>query len=348
MNPIVATRIKNARRLNGLSLQDLADALGVSKQMISKYEQGQSNPTSEKLIQLAKLFKVKADYFFRPHQVEIGQVNFRKKASFSSKKQDSLKERIRLEMENYLWIEDILQIDYSFENSIYGMKINSADDVVNAVSKLRNDWKIGMDPIHNLIQLLEDQEIKVIELHDVEDSFDGLATFVNDKYPVIVVNGHYTVEQKRFTLLHELGHLLMNLPECDHKEEENFCNLFAGEFLFPRDMLIYEFGPARNSISFEELGAMQGKYGISIQAIMYRLVDAGIIHENKRTVFYKTLNAKPELKRAIDLPRFATPEKSERFQQLVYRALSQQNISISKASSLLNRSISELRESTMF
>ena len=111
MNPIVATRIKNARLLNGLSLQDLADALGVSKQMISKYEQGQSNPTSEKLIQLAKLFKVKADYFFRPYQVEIGQVNFRKKASFSVKKQDSLKEKIRSEMDNYLWIEEILNGD---------------------------------------------------------------------------------------------------------------------------------------------------------------------------------------------------------------------------------------------
>lgn len=348
MNPTVAARIKNARLLHGLSLQEVANTLGVSKQMINKYEQGFSSPTSEKLIQLARLFKVKSDYFFRPFQVEIGEVNFRKKASFSAKKQDALKEKIRLEMENYLWIEDILQIDSSFENSIGGMKIKSAEDVVAAVLKLRNDWNIGLEPAHNLIQLLEDKEIKVVELHDVDDSFDGLATFVNDKYPVIVVNAHYTVERKRFTLLHELGHLLMNLPECDRKVEENYCNLFAAEFLFPREMVMYEFGPARSTLYIEELEAVQEKYGISIQAIIYRLTDIGIIHENKKSVFYKTINANPELKNSINQPRFATPEKSERFQQLVFRALSQENISISKASSLLNRSISELRESTMF
>ena len=241
----------------------------------------------------------------------------------------------------------MLQIDYSFKNTIGKEKVNSIEDIEKLVLSLRNEWEIGLDPIHNIIQLLEDNEIKVVELFDVEDSFDGLATFVNDKFPVIVVNGNFPVERKRFTLLHELGHLLLNLPECNLKAEENYCNKFASEFLFPKKLVVKEFGIKRDLISLNELVEVQKKYGMSIQAIVYRLVDAGVFTENRKTDFYKKINFNPSLKREVNLSRFQTPEKSNRFEQLVYRALSQEIISISKASSLLNQNINLLIENSL-
>jgi Zn-dependent peptidase ImmA (M78 family) len=225
--------------------------------------------------------------------------------------------------------------------------VNSIKDIERLVLSLRNEWEIGLDPIHNIIQLLEDNEIKVIELFDVEETFDGLATFVNDKFPVIVVNGNFPVERKRFTLLHELGHLLLNLPEWDVKAEENYCNKFASEFLFPKKLVIKEFGIKRDLISLNELIEVQKKYGISIQAIVYRLVDAGIFTENRKTDFYKKINFNPSIKEKVNLSRFETPEKSNRFEQLVYRALSQEIISVSKASSLLNQDINSLIENSL-
>jgi Zn-dependent peptidase ImmA (M78 family)/DNA-binding XRE family transcriptional regulator len=339
MEKLVANRIKNARILKCLSQQNVADELGVSKQMVSKYENGEAIPTSSRFLKLSKLFGLKIDYFFSSFQVELGEINFRKKSSFSIKKQSSLKEQIKINLENYIWLEDTLSIE--------DISINKIEDVEKAVLKLRNEWNIGIDPIHNIIQLLEDKEIKVIELYDVDDKFDGLATYVNGKYPVIVVNGNFPVERKRFTLLHELGHLLLNLPNCETKKEEQFCNKFAAEFLFPREIVIKEFGGKRNHITLAELIATQKKYGISIPAIVYRLVDSGILSKQRHSDFYKKTRFNPSLDREVNASRFETPEKSSRFEQLVYRALSQENISISKASSLLNKNIENVKESSL-
>ena len=342
MKDIISQKLKNARTLKGFSQQELADRIGISKQMISKYEKGESLPTSTVLLNFKKQLNVSLSYFFKPNKIELGVLNFRKKSSFSPKKQESLEQLIKLKLENYLEIEDLLQIDYSFKNSIANIKVNSLEEIENIIITLRNDWEIGLDPIHNIIQLLEDNEIKVVELYDVEKTFDGLATFVNNKFPVIVVNGNFPVERKRFTLLHELGHLLLNLPECDIKMEENFCNRFASEFLFPRKLVLKEFGVKRDNITENELIEIQKKYGISIPAIIFRLVDAEIISKDRQEKFYKKINSNNAIKEKINLSRFETPEKSNRFEQLVYRALSQEFISTSKASSLLNKDFNSL------
>lgn len=348
MNEVVALKIKQGRLLNGLSLQDLADMIGISKQMISKYEKGDAMPTSKILIQLAKSLKVKMDYFFTMPSVELGVVNFRKKSSFSLKKINILKEEIKIKLTNYIEIENILQIDNSFNNPINQLKINSIDAIEKVVSDLRSEWQIGIDPIHNIIQLLEDKEIKIIEIDEPENKFDGLATIINEKYPVIVINKNFNVERKRFTLLHELGHLLMSLPtDCDVKFEENVCNRFASEFLFPKVSVLKEFGNKRDTISIKELIEVQNKYGISIRAIVYRLKDVKILSENRYTEFYKKINFNTNLKSEVDKERFKTPEISNRYEQLVYRALSQELISSSKAASLLNTNINVILDNSI-
>lgn len=343
MENIVAFRIKNARKLNGLSLQNVADDLQVSKQMISKYETGISIPNSEKLIQLSKLFGLKIDYFFSSFKVELNEVNFRKKSTFSAKKQDALKEKIRIGLENYLYLEDCLSINYSFVNPLKELEILDESDLIKAVQKLKYDWQIGFDPVHNLMQLLEDNKIKIIELSDVEDKFDGLATFVDNKYPVIVLNKDFPVERKRFSLLHELGHILLNISDKCSMKEEDVCHKFASEFLLPRNIVIEEFGGKRAHITQSELIIIQEKYGISIKAIVYKLKDAGILNENQHASFYKKIRFNRELEKEIDKSRFRTPEYSNRFERLVYRALAQESISISKASSLLNEPMEVVR-----
>lgn len=347
MKEIVSQKIKNARVINALSQQDLADMIGVSKQMISKYENGDSIPASSSLIKLAKSLNVKVDYFFSTNKIELGTINFRKKSKFSVKKQNALKELIKLKLESYIETEEILQIDYSFVNPLKSQQVNSLEEVETVVFALRNVWQIGLDPIHNIVQLLEDNEIKVLEIDEEENLFDGLATIVNDKFPVIVINKNFNVERKRFTLLHELGHLLLDLPECDVKTIEAYCNRFAAEFLFPMKSVIKEFGIKRDNISLTELIEVQKKYGISISAIVYRLVDAGVFSEGRQAEFYKKINFSPELKREVYKERFETPENSNRFEQLVYRALSQELISSSKASSLLNVNINVIKERSL-
>ena len=58
----IADRIQNLRKLRGISQEQLADQLGVSRQTISKWESEQSAPDMEKIILLSDYFEVTTDY----------------------------------------------------------------------------------------------------------------------------------------------------------------------------------------------------------------------------------------------------------------------------------------------
>ncbi|MDZ7775929.1 MAG: helix-turn-helix transcriptional regulator [Bacteroidales bacterium] len=118
MKEIFAYRLKNARIMHSMSVKKLTELLGVSKQMISKYENGRSMPDGKKLVELANIFGVKPDYFFNPFSVSLEDIKFRKKAKTSVNKVNSVKARVLNQMESYLQIEDILSIEIEFPNPL--------------------------------------------------------------------------------------------------------------------------------------------------------------------------------------------------------------------------------------
>ncbi len=345
MNEIFAYRFKNARKMKGYTLAHIAESIGVSKQMISKYEKGISLPDSPRLIELANLLGENIDYFFRPAVYKLENINFRKKSAFPQKKIDALKASILKQMENYLNIEDILNISYAFSNPLVNFKIGSFDNAEEAAEKIRTAWNLGADPIHNIISILEYNEIKVIEIDEPNQKlFDGVSAFIDKQYPVIAINKNFTIERKRFTLLHELAHLLFNINNEISDKEEHLCNRFAGAMLLPKNVVLNEIGNKCEKLSLNELANLQKRFGISVSAIVYRLADLDIISDYKKKQYYKERNKNPKLKEFCDEVRFKSNENSDRFHQLVYKALIQEIISISKASALLNMSIDEVQK----
>ena len=191
---------------------------------------------------------------------------------------------------------------------------------------------------------IESKKIKVIEIEE-ENKFDGLSVLIDNKYPVIVINKSFPVERKRFTLLHELGHLLLNINErFSDKDEEMFCNRFAGALLLPEEAVYENFGTDRKNISFPELKNIQELYGISIRAIMYRLKDLVVISAGMHKGFSIRLNSDSLLKNEVDEVRFTEQENTGRYNRLVYQALSKELISLSKASSLLGVAVNKVKE----
>ena len=218
------------------------------------------------------------------------------------------------------------------------------NDVENAVDALLNAWKIGFNALPNVIELLEDKEVKVIEL-DVNEHFDGLSGWSNNNIPVIVINRNYPIERKRFTALHELGHLLLTFNEnLDAKQKERLCHRFAGAMLMPKDTFIAEVGKTRKRISISELIAIKETYGISIQAIMARAKDLGIITDVTYVGFRIWLNKDENRKTETGFGRYVGKEQSTRFKQLLYRATSEELISMSKAANLANEKLATFRD----
>lgn len=344
MNKIFPIRLKQARIMHGLSMDALCGKANnaLSKQAISKYESGKMMPDSKSLIVLSNALGVSIDYFFRPFSVSIENIEFRKKAKLQVKQLDSIREIVKDRLERYFEIEELTGIAPEFCSAYSNVKIQEKNDIYPIVSRLKRDWKLGEDGINNLIEILEENKIKVIEI-DAPSSFDGLSGYVSGNSPIIVLNKNMESERKRFTALHELGHLLLSFDESiEGKKVEKFCNLFASEMLISKDVFIMKIGANRRDISLLELIDIQIQFGISIDALMYKAKDLNIITESRYKTFISKKNAACEFKRSVEKNR-SKAEKSCRFARLVYRALASEVISISKASALLESPIEEIR-----
>jgi len=346
MKTLFAERFKSARLMNGFSLQDLADALGnkLSRQALHRYEKGEVVPDAEKINWLSKALKVTPDYFFRRTEVELGTIEFRKLNKMPQKEAAIINEKTREYLSRYLELEEILSLSNEFKNPLkhFG-EITSYERVNKAAEKLRSEWHLGKGPIFNIAELLEDNFIKVVRL-DVDDAFDGLQTFVNDTIPVIAYNARKInkPDRIRFTLLHELGHLLLDFGNASDKQKETFCHQFAGAMLLPEAAIKGELGDHRNKLSVNELGSIKKQYGISIQAVVMRAKACGIINDNYTRQFFFMIR---QMNWSVDEPvEYQGVEESNRFEQLLFRALVEEQISMSKAASLNNKSLAEFRK----
>jgi len=346
MKDIIAKRIKSARNLAGFSLRELSDRMEgvVSHNAIKKYEMGLMMPDSKVLLALANALNVKTDYFFRPYEVSIENIEFRKKSKLLVKEANSIKEKVTDSISNYIELEQFLNLTSIFINPLKDFVISKGEDIEIAVNILLNSWKLGLNALPNVVELLEDKEIKVIEIADNEN-FDGLSGWANNNIPVIVINKNFPVDRKRLTALHELGHLLLVFNEnVEQKQKEKFCHRFAGAMLMPKETFIQEVGLSRKDISIPELIAIKGTYGISMQAIMARAKDLGIITDERFLRFRFWLNKDVNRRKEIGFGEYVGKEQSTRFKQLLYRATSEELISMSKAANLSNQKLASFRD----
>lgn len=346
---VFAQRLKQARILKQLSMDQLVSAIGglVSKQAISKYESGKMMPGDDVLCALCVALGVEPDYFYRPFTFDLNefQVSFRKKSDTSAKDVKALKVQIQDEVERYLEVEEILGRGKEPAPRMEGEPLTRPEQMRALANRLREDWDLGFDAIGNVQDVIEAHGIKVI-CTDAPQGFDGVSGIVNGKDYIVVLNKRQEhVERRRFTALHELGHLLFDKrfsPSLTLREKEKLCDAFASEMLLPSRVLKNIFTPGER-ISTSEVRQLQMVYGISFDAIMHSLHDNGIINDSK----YKSYCI---LKRQNDSWKHFVEESvyqeafSKKFETMVYAATAKDLISTSKAAHLLHSSVTTVRK----
>lgn len=348
MNDVFAERLKNARIMKGYSMDDLVKELGncVTKTAIMKYEKGIMKPNSSLIISLSNVLNQPVDYFFRPFSFCIDSISFRKKSSLSIKEENAIKEKVGDLIERYVYIEEMC-------NSFIPLcpvkceLISNKEQVKSISEEMRDRWNLGEDGIINVIELLEGKGAKILEL-DATESFDGLSATVNGYIPVIILNAKKSSEKKRFTALHELGHAILTFdPGLSDKIVEELCSYFASEMLLPERVFKKKIGEKRSLISYPELAALQARYGISCDALMYKAYIYGIISQQKYKAFCASKKNDERTKELTERSIFPQ-EESHRFSSLVYKALCNDLITTSKAAALLNVPVSDIREQIAF
>ena len=350
---MIADRIRLARRKAGLSLRDLSAAMGgkVTAQAIGKYERAESIPSSGVLIALSDALGVSLSYLLDARGIELEGVEFRTKANTSARDRAHVETEVLEWIERYLQIELILELDSAQWQSplTSPRKLRKISEAEMLASDARKEWNLGIDPIPNMTELLEETGLKVLTVA-LPGRVSGFTCLVKrpsgrQDLPVIVVNNQFPLERRRLTLAHELAHRLIDTDSLSHKDEEKAATHFAGAFLMPADHLLREVGKRRNALGYKEIIELKRLYQVSGAALLMRLRQLDVISQATLVYAFQSIargwrTREPE---EIEPPdQRGERGKALRFERLCYRALAEGLISLTKASELLRLPVPEV------
>lgn len=333
---MIGQRIKLARTAAGSSLRTLADRVGVSHTTLAKYELGGATPSSDVLLGLSEVLGVRVEYFFRTGGLKLREVEYRKHSRLPKKVLHRIEGEVIEQIERFLELQDFLPIRAVPHFAVplaTQERVETLDAIEDLALQVRTAWGLGQNPVSVLTDTLEERGILVFQCDVPHDGkFDGLAADV-DGMPVVVVGRDWPGDRQRFTLAHELGHLVLKGRLVSDLDEEKAAHRFAGAFLAPKPEVYKELGVSRSRLEPRELCVLKSAYGLSMGAWLFRARDLKILSEAAYIHHIKLFRSRGWHKSepCDDYPR----ETPQLFEQMLFHALAEDLITESKAAELM-------------
>ena len=333
---MISERMRQARLMRGLSLEQTVDRLStegapLTKAGLSKYERGGSTPSASLLLRLAKVLGVRAEYFLEEPTATIEWIAFRSRASMSERARGRVKALAENAVEARVWLQETL-----YPNAKASLpapiEARSTQDAERAAAGLRRKWGLRGCPVESLTKTIEDQGGIVCMFAAKDTDFDGLCGRANARYPVVVVNSDMPDDRRRFSMAHELGHLMMDCRAIPPKEEEKLANRFAGAFLVPPEVAKQELGARRRRLDIEELKLLKTKHGLSMLGWVHRAYDLDIIDKGHFHTLYKLFVSSGW--RKTEPIAYVGQEGPMRLKQMTLRAVAEGVITPDRAAAL--------------
>ena len=345
---MIGNRLRLARSAAGLSLRGLSDRIDnrVTAQAIGKYERDEATPRSPVLSTLADALGVPVDYLVEESELSLQAMDFRARGVIGRREQDRIRATVIPRLERYLAIEDVLNLpSVNWDRPRWAPYPVRSDlhEADRAASSLRNEWGLGLNPIPDMAELMEDRGVKVFFCSLPEEVDGMIAEIQRESLPeaqVLVVEQDVSRDRQRFTIAHELSHIVLDVsPGLD---EELVAHRFAGAFLMPQEALWTSIGRHRSNIDWRELLGLKLAYGMSIQAITHRCRALGIISQallDRLLVRFAEVGwSSPPFREPLDM----VGSRLGRFERLCFRALAEGAISESRAAELLDVPVGDL------
>ncbi len=319
----------------------------MTAQAIGKYERDESMPSSGVLIALADALSVPVDYLVGEQEMALESVEFRKKRITGRRDEAQVEAKVLHLLERYLMVEEFLgltSVNWDKPREAPFPVVSHPGEADRAAHSLRSYWGLGLDPIPNLVEVMEEHGIKVLSC--ALGRIDGLTARVrragNTTIPVLVVNDSDGGERQRLTMARELGHLVLEVAPKVDPEKAAF--RFAGALLMPAEAVWAGMGKHRTSIGWEELFDLKQLFGVSVQALTYRCKDLQIFSETLYRRLFKDISQFGWRTPPYQEPLAMKREEPRRFERLCFRALAEGAISQAKAAELLGVSAHDLNQ----
>lgn len=252
-----------ARESRGMTQADVAERSHISQGSISKWENRLAEPFDGATERLSAALHYPTRFFYQPEAYYgLPPTFYRKRASVGKRMLNRLHARmtvIRLHL-----VRLLRSVTLEPGLPLPELEVDEQGSPEEVARVLRATWMVRAGPIPALVDLLERAGILVIPLDPGIEKVDAVGWNLPDLPPLIFFNPAAPPDRIRFSIAHELGHLVMHRIPTEDMEGE--ANRFAAEFLAPSDQLA---GHLRE-LSLERLARLKLVWRISMAALLYR------------------------------------------------------------------------------
>ena len=283
-----------ARESRELVQSDLSAATNIPQTLISRFEAGITPPTDEQIARIAEVLRYPADLFYQDDRI----FGFNASVFFHRKRADMPAKALRrihavLNLTRMRVNRLMLAASVSPAIELIRMSIEEFGSPEDVARQVRALLHLPMGPVNNLTAAVEDAGV-IIATHKFGSSrTDAVSEWIPGHQPTILMNVDESIggDRYRWTLAHELGHLIMHKFPSETMEEE--ANRFAAEFLMPEAEIKHHLRNVRlpnlallKSIWKVSMGALleRAKQLRTITATQYRYmrINFGKLHYNVR------------------------------------------------------------------
>ncbi|HFJ4332818.1 TPA: ImmA/IrrE family metallo-endopeptidase [Serratia liquefaciens] len=281
--------IELRRRMLGLSQKDLASRISMSQGTLSKIEQGLKPVTDEQVECLAGALNCPSSFFSLPERLYGGPISansmFRKKASVGIKVLDRLIAEINVRIGH---IRKLLQfVDFEPEFAMPYYDPEDYDGHVEEIAKnVRRAWYMPSGPIRNLVEVMERAGCIIIDCDMDDTGLSGVSYNLPGMPPLVFMNKNQPLDRYRFTLAHELGHLIMHKTPNPSMEDE--ANNFASEFLMPAK----DIASVLRGMTIEKAAYLKPSWRVSMGALIYRAKTLGMLTAGQNDYIWRQMSSR--------------------------------------------------------
>jgi Zn-dependent peptidase ImmA (M78 family)/DNA-binding XRE family transcriptional regulator len=335
LNDINPRMLILARESRGLSQTELSNRLNISQGKLSKAEKGEQTINDSTLNDLAKELDYPTQFFFQSTPSSpVSHYYYRKKITIPKKVLAKMESNIKIFRNNIDVLMDSVELpDYRVPT------FDPSEDTPEEIArKARYILKIPSGPIENLTNALERNGILIIKTDLFNQKTDGLSTITDKGTHIIYLNERMPNDRQRFSLAHELGHMIMHFDiPIDSQKVEEQADRFASEFLMPEK----EIKSSLRNLTFNKLGDLKRYWKVSMRALVRRAKDLGLLNDNEYRNFQINFSRRGMNKsEPIPLPI----EKPFVLNHIVNLHLTELDYSIEELARVINLNLIEFKE----
>ena len=285
---IFGERVKQARELRGFTQTKLAELLKVTQGRIAQIEGEFRDAADSVIAEIAYHTDLPLSYFSKApvNRLTAGSLLFRARTSISKRE---VTQSLR-DAEHVFGLAESMARDLDIPVSLRTLE----GDPREAARKTRSLLGLpATEPVRGLIRALEGAGVWVLAIPALKgrDAFCCWAQVDGREIPVIAISPGCPGDRLAMNVAHELGHLVMHKNSLGRLSAELEKEAFAygAELLMPEAGVRPDLQPP---VSLTRISRLKPKWGVSIQALVRRAYDLGVISERQYRYLFMQISSK--------------------------------------------------------